>query len=59
MSDLRKAKRAAAKAAVSRAALEDVIRELHSEGASLRKLAEATGMSHTQIARVVRRDKRR
>lgn len=53
MSDLRKAERAAAKAAVARAALEDAIRELYSQGSSLRDLARVTGLSHETIRRIV------
>lgn len=55
MSELRKVKRAAAKAAVARAALEDAIRELHAQGVSLRDLGRVAGMSHEQVRRIVSR----
>lgn len=56
MDDLRKASRAAAKKAVADAALEDAIREVYAQGTSLRKIAEVVGMSHTQVARIVKRE---
>lgn len=55
MSELRKVERAAAKAARSREALEAAIREAHAEGQSSRKIAEAAGVSHTQVQRILAR----
>jgi len=56
---LRTVERAAAKAAVSRekleAELEAAIRDAHSQGEALRKIAEAAGVSHEQIRRVLAR----
>ena len=49
----RKLRQVAAKAAASREALELSIRDMHSEGMSLRKLAELTGMSHETVRRIV------
>jgi hypothetical protein len=50
-----KVKRAAAKAAASRAALETAIREAHAEGSSLRAIATAAGVSHEQVRRLLER----
>lgn len=55
MSDLAKVKRAAAKAAVSRERLEQAMRDAHASGAALRQIAEAAGVSHEQVRRVLSR----
>lgn len=55
MSELQKVAKAAAKAAVSRERLEDAIREAHASGEALRKIAEAAGVSHEQVRRVLAR----
>lgn len=34
---------------------DSLIRQLHDEGASLRQIAEAAGLSHTAIAKILRR----
>jgi len=52
VSELRKVERAAAKAAVSRQALEAAIREAREAGASLRAVAEAARMSYESIRRI-------
>ncbi len=54
MSELRKVKHAAARSAAWRAALERAIREAHEEGASLRAIADAAGVSHEQVRRIIR-----
>lgn len=56
MSELRKIERAAAKAAVAREALESAIREAHENGLALRTIAEAAGVSHEQVRRIVQRE---
>lgn len=56
MSELQKVKRAAVKAAASREHLENAIREAHAAGESSRKIAEAAGVSHTQVQRTIHRD---
>jgi len=55
VSELGKVKRAAAKAAVSREALEIAIREAHAAGEALRKIADAANVSHEQVRRIVQR----
>lgn len=55
MTDLRKVQRAATKAAASRVTLENAIREAHASGQSLRKIAEAAGVSHEQVRVIVSR----
>lgn len=50
----RKVERAAAKAAAAHAALVRAIREAHAEGHSLRSIAEAAGVSHEQVRRLVK-----
>ncbi len=52
MSELREVERAAAKAAVSREALEAAMKQAHREGASLRDIAKAAGMSHETVRRI-------
>ena len=56
MTDLQPVKRAAAKAAVSRAALESAIRQAHENGAPLRAIAEAASVSHETVRRLIRSD---
>ena len=51
--DLKKVKRAAAKAAGSREALEIAIRQAHSSGAALRTIADAAEMSHESVRKIV------
>lgn len=51
--DLKKVKRAAAKAAGSREALELAIRRAHASGAALRVIAEAADMSHESVRKIV------
>jgi hypothetical protein len=53
MTALASVERAAAKAAVSREALEAAIRVAHAEGASLRAIATAAGVSHEQVRRIL------
>lgn len=55
MSELRKVERAAAKAAVAREKLEVAMREAHASGEALRKIADAAGVSHEQVRRVLSR----
>ena len=50
----RMVERAAAKAAAAHAALVQAIREAHAEGESLRSIAEAAGVSHEQVRRLLR-----
>jgi transposase len=50
---LQKVERAAAKAAVSREALEAAMRDAHAEGASLRAIATAASVSYETVRRVV------
>ncbi len=52
MNELREVERAAAKAAVSREALEAAIREARAQGASLRDIAKAASMSHETARRI-------
>ncbi len=52
MSELRKVERAAAEAAVSRETLEAAMKQAHAEGASLRDVAKAAGMSHETVRRI-------
>jgi hypothetical protein len=47
--------RAAAQAAVSRATLDKAIREAHAAGASLRAIAKAANLSHTQVGLIVKK----
>lgn len=56
MENLAQVKRAAAKAARSRAALEAAMRSAHQDGAALRKIADAAGMSHESVRRLIRSD---
>lgn len=51
--ELRKVERAAAKAAVARAALETAILEARISCHSLRAIAEAAGMSYETVRRIV------
>jgi hypothetical protein len=53
MTELQRVKRAAAKAAAAREELDQAMREAHAAGASLRKIAEAAGVSYEQVRRVV------
>lgn len=53
MNSLKAVERAAAKAAASRAALETAILDAHTNGASLRSIAEAAGISHEQVRRIL------
>lgn len=55
MSELEKVERAAAKAAVSHDRLETAIREAHAAGQPLRKIAQAAGVSHEQVRRILSR----
>lgn len=55
MKTLQKVTRAAVKAAASRDALETAIREAHEGGEALRKIADAAGVSHEQIRRILAR----
>ena len=55
MSALRKVERAAAKAAVSREALETAMREARAAKVSLRDIAKAAGVSHEQVRRILER----
>ena len=55
MTALHKVERAAAKAAAAREGLEDTIREAHASGAPLRAIAQAAGVSHEQVRRVLSR----
>lgn len=55
MNEIRKIERAAAKAAVAREKLELAMREAHESGLALRKIAEAAGVSHEQVRRVLSR----
>ncbi len=52
MTELREVERAAAKAAVSRETLEAAIREARSQGATLRDVAKAAGMSYETVRRI-------
>lgn len=56
VSELRKVERAAAKAAVARSALQTAVREAHENGQPLRKIAEAAGVSHEQVRRLISQD---
>ena len=49
---LRRVQRAAAKAAVAREALEAAIREAHKDGATLRAIGDAAGMSYETVRRI-------
>jgi lambda repressor-like predicted transcriptional regulator len=55
MQPVAKVQRAARKAALARQGLEQAIREAHDDGASLRALAAAAGVSHEQIRRILNR----
>lgn len=55
MNELQKVKRATAKAAVARERLELAVRQAHEAGESTRKIAEAAGVSHTQVQRILSR----
>jgi hypothetical protein len=52
---LRAVERAADKAALSRDGLAAAIRDAHAQGKTLRAIAEAAGMSHEQVRRIVSR----
>ena len=52
---MKKIERAAAKLALAHAALEEAVREEWFKGTSLRKIAEAAGVSHEQVRRIVAR----
>ena len=52
-SDTKKVQRAARKAALSREGLEQAIREARAAGLSLRTIADATGLSHEHVRRIV------
>ncbi len=52
MTELEKVKRAAAEAAVSRETLEAAMQQAHREGASLRDIAKAAGLSHETVRRI-------
>lgn len=53
MNQIRKVERAARKFSEAREQLEAAIRFSHTEGASLRQLAKASGWSHEQIRRTL------
>lgn len=53
--NMRRAEKAAAKRRQSQEALELAIREVHSQGASLRDIAKTVGLSHEQVRRIVQR----
>lgn len=53
MKDLRKVERAAGKVAVARDQLEAAICVAHSNGHSLRKIAQAAGLSHERVRVIV------
>lgn len=55
MTALYKVERAAAKAAVAREGLDAAIREAHASGAPLRSIAQAAGVSHEQVRRILSR----
>lgn len=55
MTELQKVQRAAAKAALAVAARDDAIRAAHESGDALRKIAEAAGVSHEQVRRILSR----
>lgn len=55
MTELQKVRKAAAKVAASREKLEAAMREAHASGQALRKIAEAAGVSHEQVRRVLSR----
>jgi transposase-like protein len=48
-------KRATARRAESEASWRAVIRQAHAEGASLRQIAAAAGVSHVRILQIVKR----
>lgn len=50
---IKRVKWAAARAAASRAVLEQAIRDAHREGESLRTIAKAARVSHEQVRRIV------
>lgn len=52
---MRDVERAAAKAAVSRAALEQAMKDAHAQGETLRAIAKAAGLSHENVRRIVSR----
>ncbi len=52
MKELANVKQAAAEAAVSRKTLEAAIREARAQGASLRDVAKAAGMSYETVRRI-------
>lgn len=55
MNEFEKVQRAAAKMALARYGLELAIRQAHANGEALRKIAEAAGVSHEQVRRIVSR----
>lgn len=54
--ELQKVQGAAEKAALWRVRLELAVREAHASGESLRKIAEAAGVSHEQVRRMISQD---
>lgn len=56
MTALHKVERAAAKAAHSRAELENAMREAHESGAPLRAIAQAANVSHEHVRSLIRQD---
>ena len=56
MNQIRKVERAARKLSEAGRQLEDAIRFSHTEGASLRQLAKAAGMSHEKVRGLISRD---
>lgn len=56
MNQIRKVERAARKVAAAQRELQDAIRFSHGEGASLRQLAKASGLSHETVRGLIRSD---
>lgn len=52
--NLNAVRRAAAKAASASQARDDAIRKAHAEGATLRAIAEAAGLSYARIHQIVK-----
>lgn len=52
---LRKVEKAAAKVVAAQTHMALVIREAHDEGEPLRKIAQAAGVSHEQVRRILSR----